>query len=405
MIKTLRDALGLLATRRFGTFWFSSLLSSIGTWAQQVAEPWLLLSLGASPFLIGLDSFAMNGPVLLLTLVGGALADRSSRRLVIGLFQSIQLLCPTAVVVLLLTGLIRPWTIIALSVVVGVTDALSMPSFQSIVPSLVSRDQLGRALALNATQFQLSRILGPSLAGVLLVSLGAVACFAISAASYVPFIGVALWILPRRSPGLPREPAPSWRLLLAGHREVLRQPPLRSALLTVLVGSLLCAPLITFVPVLVTEAFRGGAGHFSMAVASFGVGGLVGAIGLLALPRGVEPRRLTSGFALANGAVLVLTALDPWFWGLAPLLAMAGASMTISNTAANSILQASAGPHLLGRTVSLYMLAMRGGIALGALLVGAVIGEMGVRPTLLACGLAAVVIQAVLARTWRREAA
>src|SRR5580692_12205075 len=100
------QSLKLLGTRRFGTFWFASLLSSIGTWAQQVAEPWLLLTLGASSFVIGLDAFAMNAPVWLLTLVGGALADRADRRRVITLFQSIQMLCPTAIAVLLLAHLV-----------------------------------------------------------------------------------------------------------------------------------------------------------------------------------------------------------------------------------------------------------------------------------------------------------
>ncbi len=159
--KTLGSSVSLLWTRRFGTFWFASLLSNIGTWAQQVAEPWLLLSIGATPFLLGLDSFMMNAPVLLLTLAGGALADRADRRRVIAWFQSIQMLCPTLVVVLLLGGSIRAWIIIALSLVVGVTDALSMPSFQSIVPSIVPRERIGQGLALNSTQFNLSRFSGP----------------------------------------------------------------------------------------------------------------------------------------------------------------------------------------------------------------------------------------------------
>src|SRR5580692_11092900 len=103
---TLRRSFSLLGTPRFGTFWFASLLSSIGTWAQQVAEPWLLLTLGASSFLIGLDSFAMNAPVWLLTLAGGVLADRSDRSKVITVFQSIQMLCPTAIAVLLLAHLV-----------------------------------------------------------------------------------------------------------------------------------------------------------------------------------------------------------------------------------------------------------------------------------------------------------
>ena len=107
------------------------------------------------------------------------------------------MLCPVLLVALLLAHAVRPWMVVAISLVVGVTDALSMPSFQSIVPSIVPRGQIAAGLALNATQFNLSRILGPALAGVLMVSVGAVGCFAVNAASYVPFIMVALWILPR----------------------------------------------------------------------------------------------------------------------------------------------------------------------------------------------------------------
>ena len=137
-------------------------------------------------------------------------------------------------------------------------------------------------------------------------------------------------------------------------------------------------------------------------MASFGVGGLLGAAGLLSVAPSVDRRRLSSGFALGYGAVLVLTALNPWFWGLPPLLVLAGASMTISNTAANSLLQVTASPRLLGQTVSLYMLAMRGGISLGALLTGATVSLLGVQHALLLNGVVAVVVQAALARTWSR---
>jgi MFS family permease len=404
VIKAFRESLGLLATRRFGTFWFASLLSSIGTWAQQVAEPWLLLTLGASSFLIGLDSFAMNAPVLLLTLVGGALADHSDRRRVIALFQSIQMLCPTAIVVLLVTGHVRPWMIIVLSVVVGITDALSMPSFQSIVPSIVPRDQIGRGLALNSTQFNLSRILGPSIAGLLMSSVGAMACFVVSAVSYVPFIGVALWILPHGAPEPRKADEPPLRShLFAGIGDILRERHLRGALLTVFASSVLCAPLVTFIPVLVKDVFHGDAGHFSAAVASFGIGGLLGAAGLLGVAPSADRRRLSSGFALAYGGVLVLTALNPWFWGIPPLLVLAGASMTVSNTAANSLLQATARPDLLGQTVSLYMLALRGGISLGALLTGGLVSLAGVQNAFLLSGLVAVGVQVAVARMWFRE--
>ena len=132
----LREALGLLRTRRFGTFWFASLLSSIGTWAQQVAQPWLLLSLGASSVLIGLDAFAMSAPVWLLTLAGGVLADRADRRQVIAGFQSLQMLCPIAIVALLLTGAVQPWMIIVLSLIVGITDAGLLCRYEAVTTDL-----------------------------------------------------------------------------------------------------------------------------------------------------------------------------------------------------------------------------------------------------------------------------
>lgn len=402
MIKTFRESLGLLATRRFGTFWFASLLSSIGTWAQQVAEPWLLLTLGASSFLIGLDSFAMNAPVLLLTLAGGVLADRRDRRVVIATFQSIQMLCPTAIVILLVAGAVKPWMIIVLSVVVGVTDALSMPSFSSIVPSIVPHDRIGAGLALNSTQFSLSRILGPSIAGVLMSRVGAMACFVLSALSYVPFIGVALWILPRWKPptqsseALPRQP------LLSGFREVVRVPHLRGALITVLATGVLCGPLVTFVPVLVKQVFHGGPGQFSAAMVAFGAGGLIGGASLLSVPASVDRRRISAGFAIAFGILLVLTALSPAYWMVPPLLVLAGASMTVSNIAANVLLQSMSSQRLLGQTVSLYMLAMRGGLSVGALVMGASVSLLGVQRALLINGALAVVLQGAVARRWLR---
>ena len=230
----LRESLKLLGTRRFGTFWFASLLSSIGTWAQQVAQPWLLLSIGASAMLIGLDSFAMSAPVWLLTLVGGMLADRFDRRRTIAWFQPVQMLCPIAIVVLLLISGIRPWMIISLSLIVGITDALFMPSFSSIVQSIVEKRQIDAGPALNSTQFNISRIAGPALAGVLICSVGAMACFAVSAVSYLPFFGVALWILPRGT--AVRGVSSKFE---AGHhfealRTLAREPFLRGALLTAL---------------------------------------------------------------------------------------------------------------------------------------------------------------------------
>jgi predicted MFS family arabinose efflux permease len=395
-------SLRLLSTPRFGTYYVATLLSNIGSWSQQIAEPWLLLSLGASSFLIGLDSFVQAAPAWILILAGGILADKGDRRLVITTFQTIQMMCPIILVVLLLTGSVEPWMVVVLSLVVGVTDAISMPSFQTIAPSIVRHDQIPSAIALNSTQFNLSRVLGPALAGILMASVGAVGCFVANAASYVPFIAVALWILPRGRTPATADQKVDRRHLFVGLRRILASSHMRGALLTVLTTSMLCGPLIVFCPVLVKDVLHGDASQFSLAIGAFGVGGLLGAVALLGVDPAHDWRRISSSFAAVYGAITALAAIDPWSWALPVLLAIGGFSMAVSNTSANSLLQASAPARLRGRTISLYMLAMRGGLSIGSLLAGVSANLLGVRHALLINGVLAVAIHLIVGRWWLR---
>jgi len=401
-VETFRQSLRLLRTPRFGTYFTATLLSNIGMWSQQVAEPWLLLSLGASSFLIGLDTFVQSAPVFLLILAGGMLADQADRRRVVAIFQAIQMMCPIALVVLMLGRFIEPWMVIALSLIVGITDALSMPSFQTIAPSLVKHDQIGSAIALNATQFNLSRIVGPALGGLLMASVGAIGCFVANAASYLPFIAVAIWILP---PGTAR-PAPDRSLdrhqLLLGLRRIIASDYMRGALTTVLVTSMLCGPLIVFCPVLVKEILHGDSTQFSLAIGAFGIGGLLGAVVMLGVEPGRDKRQLASAFAAAYGAVTATVAVNPWASMLPLLLVVAGFCMSISNTAANALLNAAAPARLRGRTISLYMLAMRGGLSIGGLVTGIAADFVGVRYALLFNGVVALAAHLILGRRWLR---
>ncbi|MDR3369276.1 MFS transporter [Rhodoferax sp.] len=394
------ESFALLRTKKFGTFWFASFLSNIGTWAQQVAQPWLLLSLGASPFLLGLDSFALAAPVFLLTLIGGALADSADRRETILKFQTAQMLCPVLIVVILVTHTAQPWMIIGLSLVVGITDGLSMPSFQSIVPSIVERQQISNGLALNATQFNLSRILGPAIAGLLMTSVGAVGAFGVSALSYVPFILVVIWILPKGATSLVKTQRFAFSQMRTNVRHVVSQPLLRGALMTVFVSSVMCAPLVVFSPVLVKVSLNGDVSHFSLAVGSFGVGGLLGAVSLLALDEKRDRRRISSAFAIVYSLAVALASQSRSQWLLPVLFALAGYSMTMTNTSANTLLQSAASSTIRGQTVSLFMLVMRGGMALGALITGLSVTLLGVRDALLVNGILALSIQYVIARSW-----
>ena len=265
----------------------------------------------------------------------------------------------------------------------------------SIAPSIVEHDQIPSALALNATQFNLSRVLGPALAGVL-ASVGAVGCFALNGVSYLPFIWVALWILPRgKAPASMDDGS-----LLTGVRDIARMPHLRGALLTVLATSILCGPLIVFCPVLVKTALHRDIGDFSLSIGAFGLGGLVGAIALLGVDSTHDRRRLSSWFAGGYGLILVLAAVNPWFWGLPALLGLAGIAMTVSNTSANSLIQATTLPGLRGQTVSLFMLAVRGGVSVGSLLTGLSAHLLGVRYALLINGVLAVATQFAIGYRW-----
>jgi MFS family permease len=209
--------------------------------------------------------------------------------------------------------------VVALSLVVGITDALSMPSFQTIVPSIVRRDQIGAGLALNATQFNLSRLLGPTLAGVLMASVGAIGCFAVNAASYLPFIGVALWILPRRSAPLSADESLDRHRIFSGLRDIAGASHIRGALLTVLATSMQCGPLIIFCPVLVKDVLHGDASEFSLAIGAFGVGGLLGAVGLLGVDAQRDRRLLSSRFAASYGAITALARNQSLVLGIAHL--------------------------------------------------------------------------------------
>jgi predicted MFS family arabinose efflux permease len=185
-------------------------------------------------------------------------------------------------------------------------------------------------------------------------------------------------------------------------REVLHQSVQRGALLTVFISGLLCAPLLVFCPVLVKEVFQGDISHFSLAMAAFGVGGLLGGIGLLGAGTGRDRRTLSSGAAITFGVVLLLSAWNRTTRGLPLLFVVAGTAMTLSNASANSMLQVSASPGLRGQTVSLFMLAMRGGMALGGLVSGLSVSALGIREALWINGVLAVLLQVMVARRWSR---
>lgn len=385
----------LLHTKRYSLYWISSLLSNIGTWMQQVAQPWVILSLGHSSFWVGLDSFAMNAPGWVFTLWGGFLADRFDRKRIVLFCQGIQFVCIFVLLALLLMGKIQIWIILLSSFIIGTTDALSMPSFQSIIPSLVGESEISRAIALNSTQFNLSRILGPAIAGVVIAAYGASVCYATNLISYVPFFLSLYWIYPRQGfKVIEQAEGDSSRLRAVDFLNILKDKKFQKPLATLLVTTFFCGPLLTFCSVLVKDYFHGSASDLGWSMAAFGIGGVVGSV----IPsffstKLIESQRYSNIVAAALGAILISISFVPSLILLDLALALAGGALTTSNTAVNSILQKSASNHIRGRVISLFQLALHGGLALGGLLTGAISAPLGLKRVLFVNGLLAMILQ------------
>lgn len=391
-----RRSLRAFRSRNFTILWIGNLLSNTGSWMQQVAEPWLVLRLSGSPVLLGLDSFAGDAPVWFLILVGGVLADRRDRRKIALFFQTLQFACPALILALLFAGQIRVWHIVVASFVVGITDALSMPAIAALVPSSVPKQDVPGALAINSAQFNASRMLGPLVAGVVMSTAGVTACFALNAASYVPFLLAIFLVRLPIATTTAEGPRAADATLGEALRTVGRDRSLRRALLKVVATSLFCAPLVTFVPVLIRDAFRLGSTEFGGALSMFGVGGLVGAAMVLQLRDAKGRHAFASAAAMTLGATTIVVALDRSYAALLALLFVAGGAMVASNTAANSILQGEIDARLRGRVASLYTLALRGGAPLGNLATGLVVARSGVRFALAVNGVLALVGHAII---------
>jgi MFS family permease len=371
---------------------------------QSVAQPWLLLSMGGSSFLLGLDAFALNAPFWILVLPGGILADRRDRARIIYFFQGIQMLCPVVIVALVATGWIKVWMIIVLSLIVGITDALSSPAFSSLIPSIVGSDDLKPALALNSMQFNLARVMGPVIAGLVMLKYGFLWCFSANAVSYIPFFLSVYWLRPpaivvaqqasdQRNPGS----------AIDGIKGIIGSRKTSSALLSVLCTGLFCGPLLTFSPLIVKDVLHSGVSQFGGVLTAFGVGGILGPVLMLFATRRFDTLKVSLTAALVYGLFIVAVAQVGAVWQLAFLLVGSGFLLTVANTSANTFLQSQANDQNRGQMASLFMLAMRGGLSLGNLATGTIIGLSSVHLAFVMNGLLAIGVQAFIFRRVLRK--
>ncbi|MBI3941352.1 MAG: MFS transporter [Acidobacteria bacterium] len=354
---------------------FGSLLSNIGTWVQRVALSWLLFSMSNSAFYLGLDAFASDFPLLLFSLLGGVAADRLNRKKLLAWTQALQLGLAAVLAALTYSGQLQVWHIITISFLFGCVQAVNVPTYLSFLPTLVPRQELPSAVALNSFQFNISRVVGPAIAGILLLRTGPAFCFLINSISFLAVIVSLFWMRGVVSP--PRSQASVGRSLAQGAEYVRRHDILRYYLMTVFVFSFCASPLITLFPLFARDRLHSGATGFSQMLSMYGLGAVAGALWVASagnLRRKVDRVLATASIFAACAFAFALSRSLTLSSGIA---LMAGASIVASSVTLNAMVQNESPTRLRGRIMSMYGLTFRGGMPLGNLMTGAVAQRWG----------------------------
>jgi MFS family permease len=379
-------ALGRIAAaltyRDFRVLWCGAFLSTIGTWMQKVAQNWLVLTITgtSSAFFLGLDSFLGELPILLLTVVGGVVADRYDRRRLLLTSQYIQMGAAFALAALVFSGQVHIWHVLTLSVITGLAQAFGGPAYQSLLPSLVSKDHVPNAIAFNSIQFNLARVIGPLFAGAALATFGMVACFGLNGLSFLAVIAAILSLHIRHVP--PAAPKRMRDEFKSGYRYVRDHPALLGLAVLGFAGTFLGNPLLTFLPLFAQNVLHGEVTQYTYLMSSAGAGAVAGALVVAWRGRFPHMGRTVLLMQVVFGALMILFAMTRVFWLNAVLLFGAGACMVMVFATLSSLVQLNAPNEMRGRVMSLYMVAFRGGMPLGSL-VGGWLANIAGAPTVL----------------------
>jgi MFS family permease len=371
-----------LTYRDFRVLWCGAFLSTIGTWMQKVAQNWLVLTITgtSSAFFLGLDSFLGELPILLLTVVGGVVADRYDRRRLLLTSQYIQMGAAFALAALVFSGQVHIWHVLTLSVITGLAQAFGGPAYQSLLPSLVSKDHVPNAIAFNSIQFNLARVIGPLFAGATLATFGMVACFGLNGLSFLAVIAAILSLHIRHIP--PAAPKRMRDEFKSGYRYVREHPALLGLAVLGFAGTFLGNPLLTFLPLFAQNVLHGEVTQYTYLMSSAGAGAVAGALVVAWRGRFPHMGRTVLLIQIVFGALMILFAMTRLFWLNAVLLFGAGACMVMVFATLSSLVQLNAPNEMRGRVMSLYMVAFRGGMPLGSL-VGGWLANVAGAPTVL----------------------
>jgi len=379
-----------LTHRNYRIYAGGNVVSLVGIWMQRVAVGWLAWTLTHSGTWLGILSMAEFFPVVFLSPIAGALADRRDRVGIIRVTQIAGSVEATLLAVLVYTGTITIELLFGLTLLLGVFNAVAQPSRLALIPTLVNRAALPSALAINAIIFNSARFLGPAVAGIVIARVSVGAAFAVNAATYVIFL-VAMTNLR----GLPALPVAATQSVLKASVEAYvyasRHPGIAPMLVLFTVTTIGTRGFVELFPGFADSVFGRGPGGLSMLTSTVGLGAICGALWMLLRPAIAGLTRLVLANALVISlAILAFTATDRFVWAL-PCVFLAGTAMTISGIGAQTLLQAAVDIRMRGRIMALYGMIFRAGPAVGAVLMGSVSGRFGLRlplavGALISCG-------------------
>ncbi|GAA1869463.1 MFS transporter [Pseudonocardia ailaonensis] len=390
-----------LHTRNYRLYLSGQVVSNVGTWMQRIAQDWLVLDLThGSATALGIAAALQFAPMLVLTLWGGVLADRVDKRTMLVVVQSAMGLCALVLGTVVLTGVVELWQVYAFCLLLGCFSAFDTPMRQSFVSEMVGPGQVVNAVALNSLVFNLARIVGPAVAGLLIVAIGTGWVFLLNAVSFLGVIAGLLLMRPEalfRTEGVPRAP----HQLREGLAYVRSRPDLVAILVLVFLVSTFGINFFMTIALLARNVFGRDAEGYGLLTTLLAVGSVLGA--MIAARRSAKPRlRVVAGSGLAFGVVLTVAGSMPTYLAAGLALIPVGFLSLSFTTAANSSVQLSVPPELRGRVMAIYMLVLLGGTPLGGPLLGVLAEHYGGRAPLVAGGIVTVLsvlaVGAVLAR-------
>jgi MFS family permease len=390
-ISGLKSIFRSLRYRNYRLFFMGQSISLIGTWMQRIALPWLVYSMTNSAFLLGLVGFASQIPTFLLAPFAGVLIDRWNRYTILVVTQILAMIQSFILAFLFFNNSIEVWHIVVLSIFMGCINAFDMPVRQSLVVDMIeNREDLGNAIALNSSMFNVARLLGPSIAGILIALTGEGICFLVNGISFI-FVLAFLFMMKIKREEVKVQHSHILQGIKEGFKYTFGFKPIGYIILLLALVNLMGMPYTVLIPVFAKDILHGGPHTFGFLMGACGIGALSAAIYMASRKSVVGLGKIVPIFAAFFGAGLILFSLSHYFILSIVLMAVTGFGMIMQMTSSNTILQTVVDDDKRGRVMSFYTMAFMGTAPFGSLMAGASANYIGAPNTLIIGGICCII--------------